>query len=438
MKRRLVLAIAVVAGGAVLLFALPLAVVLERSYRDEELLRLQRDTDAATRGVDVSIGPRPDRLELPRFTGEIGIYSAGGSRLAGTGPPVADRPTLGALQTRAPSGTASNGQLVVAVPLLSGERVTGAIRAQRSQANVARRAHRAWLALAGLGAGVVALAVLAALALGRRLARPLETLAAAARQVGEGDFAARAEPTRINEIDDVGAALNSSSQRIGELVNRERTFSEDASHQLRTPLAALRLELENAALGASNGESELNAALGQVDRLEGTIETLLAVARGQPASEQKADLRRAVTELEARWHGPLAKDGRPLYAAVDPEQAVAAISPAVLAEVIDVLMQNASQHGRGAVNVGVRLAGDAFALEVSDQGPGFAVDSEEAFRRGNRGGHGIGLSLARSLAHAEGARLQITRAGPHPTVSLLVRCAEVRAGVGRSGRGSTL
>ena len=402
-----------------LLFALPLAVVLQRSYRDEELLRLQRDTDAATRGIDLSRGGQ-DRLELPRFTGEIGVYSLQGSRIAGTGPRVADQTTRRALRNREPIGTAPHGQLVVAVPLLSGERVTGAVRAQRSQADVTRRAHTAWLALAGLGAGVVALAALAALALGRRLARPLETMAAAARRVGEGDFAARVAPTRIKEIDDVGAALNSSSRRIGELVDRERTFSADASHQLRTPLAALRLELEIAATGSRDGQPELTAALAQVDRLQGTIETLLAVARGSPTGEQKTDLKRAVRDLEARWHGPLAEDGRPLYAVVDLEEAVAAISPAVLAEIIDVLLQNAQLHGSGAVNVAVHRVGDAFALEVSDQGPGFDGDVEDAFRRGSGDDHGIGLALARSLAHSEGASLQITRRGPNPTVSLLV------------------
>jgi signal transduction histidine kinase len=420
MKRRLIQAIVGVAAGAVLLFALPLAVVLERSYRDEELLRLQRDTDAATRGIDLSRGGPPDLLELPRFTGEIGIYSLAGSRIAGAGPRVADAATRSALRDRAPTGTAPDGQLVVAVPLLNGELITGAVRTQRSQAAVTRRAHTAWLALAGLGAAVVALAALAALALGRRLARPLETVAAAARRVGEGDFAARAAPTRIKEIDDVGTALNSSSRRIGELVNRERTFSADASHQLRTPLAALRLELESAALGSGDDEPELTAALAQVDRLQGTIETLLAVTRGSPTGEEKTDLKRAVRDLEARWHGPLAEHGRPLYAVVDLEQADAAISPAVLAEIVDVLMQNAHLHGRGAVNVAVHRVGDAFALEVSDQGPGFETDVEDAFRRGSGDGHGIGLALARSLAHAEGASLQITRRGPSPTISLLI------------------
>jgi signal transduction histidine kinase len=420
MKRRLVLAIVGVAAGAVLLFALPLAVVLERSYRDEELLRLQRDTDAATRGIDLSRAGAQDQLELPRFTGEIGVYSLHGLRIAGTGPSLADQAIRSALRDRAPSGTAPDGQLVVAVPLLNGERITGAVRAQRSQADVIRRAHTAWLELAGLGAGVVAFAAFAALALGRRLARPLETVAAAARRVGEGDFAARVAPTRLKEIDDVGAALNSSSRRVGELVDRERTFSADASHQLRTPLAALRLELEIAALGSRDGQPELTAALAQVDRLQGTIETLLAVARGSPPGEQKTDLRLAVRELEARWHGPLAEDGRPLYAVVDLKEAVAAISPAVLGEIVDVLVQNAQAHGAGAVNVAVHRVGDAFALDVSDEGPGFNGDVEDAFRRGSGDDHGIGLALARSLAHSEGASLRITRRGPGPTVSLLV------------------
>ncbi len=419
MKRRLVLAIAGVAGGAVLLFALPLAVVLERSYRDEELLRLQRDTNAATRGIDLSRG-RQDQIELPRFTGEIGIYSLTGSRIAGAGPRVADQPTRSALRDRQPIGTAPDGQLVVAVPLLSGEAITGAVRGQRSQRAVARRAHRAWLALAGLGAGVVALAVLAALTLGRRLSRPLERLAAAARRVGEGDFAVRAQPTKIKEIDDVGTALNSSSQRVDELVSRERTFSADASHQLRTPLAALRLELETAGLGSRERQAELGAALAQVDRLQNTIETLLAVSRGSPSGEQTTDLKTAVRELEAQWHGPLAEAGRALHALVDTDPAIAAISPTVLREITDVLMENARVHGTGTVSVVVRRVGDAFALEVSDQGPGFGFDGEQAFGRGSGEGHGIGLTLARSLAHAEGARLQITDPGPRPTVSLLV------------------
>jgi signal transduction histidine kinase len=418
MKRRLVLAIAGVAAAAVTLFALPLAVVLERSYRDEELLKLQRDTIAATRGIDLSHAP--DQIELPHFIGTIGVYNARGSLIAGAGPHAADRSTLSAMRGHVPTGSSPDGQLVVAVPLLAGETITGAVRAQRSQSGVAGRSHSAWLALAGLGAGVVALAILAALGLARRLARPLETLAAAARRVGEGDFAVRATSTGISEIDDAATALNHSSERIGELVDRERAFTADASHQLRTPLAALRLELESQALGPSGPPPALTAALAQVGRLETTIETLLAVARNVPTGEQKVDLIQATRELEARWRGPLAADGRPLRAEFEVPQAIAALSPAVLTEILDVLIANAHSHGAGAISVTVRQTADAYAVEVHDQGPGFKLGADEAFQRGAGNGHGIGLALARSLAHSQGARLEISRPGPGPTVSLLI------------------
>jgi signal transduction histidine kinase len=418
MKPRLVLAIAGVAAAAVALFALPLAVVLERSYRDEELLRLQRDTIAATRGVDLSRAP--DQIELPRFNGAIGIYNTRGTKIAGAGPPSADQTTRSAIRLREPTSSTPNGRLLVAAPLLSGEAVTGAVRAERSQAGVTGHAHSAWLALAGLGAGVVALAVLAALWLGRRLTRPLETLAAAARRVGEGDFAARAAATGIPEIDDVGTALNSSSERIGELVDRERAFTADASHQLRTPLAALRLELESESLRSADPPAALTSALTQVDRLQSTIETLLAVARDAPTGEQKVDLTEAIDELEERWHGALAADGRPLHTVFEIAHPIAAISPAVLTEIIEVLIGNAHSHGAGAVTVTVRDTGDAYAVEVHDQGPGFGPDADQAFRRGAGNGHGIGLALARSLAHSQGASLQISSPGPGPTVSLLL------------------
>jgi len=415
-----VLAIAGVATAAVVLFALPLAVVLQRSFRDEELLKLQRDTIAATRGIDLSHAP--DQVEVPRFDGAIGIYNTAGSRIAGGGPSSADRLTRRAISDRAPTSSTQGGQLVVAAPLLSAEKITGAVRAQRDQTKVAARAHSAWLALLGLGAVVVGLSVVAALWLARRLARPLERLAAAARRVGEGDFAARAAAVGIPEIDDAGAALNRSSQRLGELVERERAFTAGASHQLRTPLAALRLELESLGLGLGLSEPPvgLGAALVQVDRLQSTIETLLAVARDGPAGEQRVDLRHAIRELQARWHGPLAAAGRPLRTAVELADATAAMSPAVLSEILDVLLDNAQSHGAGAISVTVRQAADVYAVEVQDHGPGFGPDIDAAFRRGAGNGHGIGLSLARSLAHSQGARLEITAPGPGPVVSLLI------------------
>jgi signal transduction histidine kinase len=238
MRKRLVIAIAAVAAAAVLLLALPLAVVLRNNYREAELQRLQRDTAAATRQVDVSTGLGKDQVELPPSKDGLSAYDAAGNRVAGVGPSRADGVALEAIRSGRIADSDVGGRFTVAVPLLVHERVAGARRAGRSDDAVADRTERAWLALAGLALGIVALAAGAALVLGRRLAKPLERLAAVAHRLGEGDFSVRAPRSELPEADEVGEALSATAERLGELLARERAFSADASHQLRTPLAA--------------------------------------------------------------------------------------------------------------------------------------------------------------------------------------------------------
>jgi signal transduction histidine kinase len=416
-----VLAIAGVAAVAVALLAVPLAIVLQRNYSDEDLLRLQRDTVADTRQID--LGARgSDPVELPRGTGStLGAYDRAGRRVAGVGPLDGDAVVRSALRTGRPADRTGGGHLVVAVPLLTGERVSGAVRAERDDAGAARDTRDAWVLLAAIAAGILALAVLAAVLIARRLARPLERLAGAAGRLGEGDFSVRAPRAGIAEVDAVGEALGATAGRLDDLVARERAFSADASHQLRTPIAALRLELE--AIELRGGSSaELAAALAQVDRLEATVATLLALARDAPRSSATTDLATLLEGVESRWRGPLAADGRPLRTVVRAGEPVARVSPRVATEILDVLLDNARHHGAGAVTVTVRDLEGWLAVDVADEGTGFGGDAEAAFTRrtGTGNGHGIGLSLARSLAHAEGARLAVGQPGPGPVVTLLV------------------
>ena len=413
------LAIAGVATVAVVLFAVPLAIVLERAYLDEELLRLQRDTVAATRGVDVATTPG-DPIELPDEA-ELAVYDMDGRRVAGRGgPSTADDVVAAVLREQAPSAVSRGGRLVAAAPLVDDERITGVVRGERAATEATRLTRSGYVLLIALAAGVVLLAILAALALGRHLARPLERLAAVARRIGEGDFTARGPRPGVREVDDVSAALDNAAQQLDELVRRERAFSANASHQLRTPLAALRIELEAMELRGA-GTPEVRAALSQVDRLQDTIDTLLAVARDVPRPATGTPLRAVVGELEARWRAPLAEAGRRLEVSLDDPDVAVPISEPVLREILDVLLENALRHGAGTVGVRSRRTDESLAVDVADEGHGLSGEAETVFARrsGAAAGHGIGLALARSLAEAEGGRLVLGQQSP-PVFTLLV------------------
>jgi signal transduction histidine kinase len=421
MRRRLVLAIAGVAAVAVVLFATPLGYVLGRSYRERELLRLQRDTVAATRKVDVG-RHGSDRLELPATGDALAVYDRSGRRVGGRGPARDDALVMAVARSGRPADAAPRGMLVAAAPLFRGERVSGVLRAARSDAVVTRRAREVWLALAALAAGVVLAATLAALLLGRQLARPLERLSAAARRLGDGEFAVRSPRSSIPEADAIAVALDATADRLHDLVARERAFSADASHQLRTPLAALRLELEAMELRGDDSE-ELRAALREVDRLQRTVGTLLAVSRDAPRREGVTDLATLVEEVAAPHRAALAGQARPLRVVLPAPVPAAQAQPTVVREILDVLLSNAAEHGGGAVTLSVRDAASWVQVAVADEGPGIDAREQEVFARRSGDGHGIGLALARSLAHAEGGRLALSRSGPGPVFTLTLRAA---------------
>ncbi len=427
MRRRLVLSIAGVAAIAVILFALPLALSLRQTSRDEELLRIQRDTVAATRGIDVDANVQ-DPIEVPVTDAQLTVYDRAGRRLAGRGgPPQADAVVRDAFDSQAPVGRIRDGRLLVAVPLVVGERVTGVARAQRDLAEANSALSRRLVAPGIVALAVLLIATLAALMLARRLAGPLERVAEAARRLGDGDFSVRAPRAGIGEVDDVAGALDLAAGRLDALVSRERAFSADASHQLRTPLAALQLELDALELRGP-ASLELSAALAQVERLQQTISTLLAAARDAPRTPGETDLGALLAEAEAAWRPRLAEAGRPLRiwgtADVPPLKA----PPTVVREIIEVLVENAFRHGRGAVDLRVRENGGSVVLDVADEGDGADLDPEAIFERRSDSAKdtGIGLALARSLAHGEGARLTLSQTSP-PTFTL--RAPVASAGV---------
>ncbi|OZM79350.1 HAMP domain-containing sensor histidine kinase [Pseudonocardia sp. MH-G8] len=409
---------------AIGLFGVPLAVAVLQYAMQVERGELAQTARAVAIRVapDVFDEDEVANLEAPRGV-RVTVYDSDGDRLSAAGPPDGGPEVARALGGRAGSGT-DGADLVVAVPVTHEDDVIGAVRAAVPRSAALATVALVWVVMAALAALAVSAAWLVGRWQARRLARPLEDLAVAARRLGDGDFSVRTRPGGIAEIDSVGSALNSTAGRLDALLARERAFSADASHQLRTPLAGLRLRLE-AALESPGQDlaPAIAASLVDADRLESTIDELLALARddrGAPGAP--VDLPVLLAAVSAEWSGRLALQDRGLDLSVEPGIPAPCASAAAVRQILAVLVENATTHGAGTVTVAVREATDAVAIDVRDEGAG-VQDAESALfgRRPDqqRGRHGIGLALARRLAEAEGGRLGLSRPAP-PTFTLLL------------------
>jgi signal transduction histidine kinase len=199
------------------------------------------------------------------------------------------------------------------------------------------------------------------------------------------------------------------------------------SHQLRTPLTGLRLHLETALANPTvDSNTAMTVALGEVDRLERTIDDLLALARDVGSDGEPLDVREVIGDVEQSWHGRLAAAGRPLRVEIERDIGTAQASRGAVRQVLDVLIANAQTHGQGAVRVSAQRVPGGVTVDVSDNGPGVEGDTRAIFERRSGGdtNHGIGLSLARSLAEAEGGRLLLVEPGPKPTFRLVLRAGD--------------
>jgi signal transduction histidine kinase len=255
----------------------------------------------------------------------------------------------------------------------------------------------------------------------RRLTAPLAKVAAAADNMGTGDFSTKAPHWGLPEVDAVADALNRSADRINELVQAERDFTSNASHQLRSGLTSLRLRLETLALTHHEDVREdAVLALRQAEKLSDTVVDLLHLARtGRGGEATRYDLVRLVRHHVARIEPVARRDGRTVSITSDGDVEMVG-SPGAVGEALDVLLSNALAHGMGDVEIDITAVNGSHAVVVADDGAGIAEDSLTTLfeRRPNADGHGIGLALARTLVEAEGGRLELIN--PRPAVFRLL------------------
>lgn len=423
MRRRILLAILAITALAVALFCIPLGIAVRSQETDEATLRLERAATLAASDVPSDFaGLNADR-ELPSAPSNVryALYSTGGVLVSGDGPTTGDQPVTDATRGDI-TDTEAGGRLVVAVPVSSDGEVVGVVRAEQTLASVDRHVWRRWGALAGVALVAFAIASVIAILEARRLTRPIEEVRDAARRLGNGDFSVTVPESGIRDLDDVAAALTATAQRLGRLVDRERAFSANASHQLRTPLTGLRLAIETELTDPrEDNTAVLLESLDELDRLEATINQLLALARDRATPRTPIDTTDLAQKLERRWRQPFAKVGRSLTVTVSPLSPRPEVSEVAISQVLDVLVDNALRHGGGAVSVEVAPVVSGVAISVTDDGPGIA-DPIATFQRrsADAKGHGIGLALARNLVEAEGGRLVLERNAPHPRFSILL------------------
>jgi signal transduction histidine kinase len=365
-----------------------------------ELDRVTADLAQRLRGRVIVVGAN----------GRLRTDSAGDER---DGADYSTRPEIAAalhgrpFQERRHSATLDQEILATAVPVVgTGGTVVGAVRVTQGVQAVGRATRRATLGLIAIGLLVLVLGLAAGAVIARQVAGPVDRLDRAVRRVADGDLSARAKVEGSAEQRRLARTFNDMTGRLERLVESQREFIADASHQLRTPLSGLRLRLEEARVATADpgAHEEIDAGLREVDRLSAIVSELLVLSQAGEvdAPAEQVDLEDAAHRAAGRWDG--AGGGRVVAAGA----AADGYCPlADLDRTLDALVENALHYGNGRVEV--RSAPGA--LEVLDRGPGLASDELaavfERFHRGHAGragpaGTGLGLPIARELARRWG------------------------------------
>ena len=438
MTRRLLFSYLTITLIVLLLLEIPLG--LFYAQRERERLAADVEHDASVIATlyedDLEAGapldPVPAGTYEERTGARVVVVDAEGIARVDTGGTVprdfSTRPEIAAaLDGEGNSGTRRSDTLgtdllYVAVPVASGGTVHGALRVTLDVADVNDRIRSFWLALVAIAAVVLAAVAMIGWVIARSVTRPLRALTESAERFASGDLAvtpgATGGPPEIRALDDT---LTTMALQLDGLLSSQRAFVADASHQLRTPLTALRLRLENLQSDLAAGpadptfDSEVERAIDETGRLTELVTSLLQLARADDRPETTTvDVVALLRDRVDTWTAVAEERGVTLIGVlgeIDADTAVMVrVVPGAVEQMLDNLLDNAllvSAAG-ATVEVGLERTTEGAALRVVDHGPGLSdADKREAMRRFWRGdttrpGTGLGLAIVDALATASG------------------------------------
>ena len=455
MTRRLLLGYLTAVVIVLLVLEVPLAIFYQQRETGRITVDVERDATVLAAHYEDALeeGIPPDPTAATAYAGRTGVRvvvvdKAGASLIDTSGPAGRDFSTrpeikiaLGGARAEGTrhSDTLNADLLYVAVPVTSGAKVHGAVRLTLDMKEVNALVHDYWLGLVGVA--VVVLIAMAGIgwALARSLTRPLRRLNATAARFATGDLASTdPEPGAPPEIAALGATMNTMAQRLERLLAEHREFVADASHQLRTPLTALRLRLENmqSASGTPEEAEDLEAAIDETNRLAGLVGDLLQFARAEEtAAPETVDLVQLAKDRVDTWSAiaevaDVALD----FSSPNGPVFVSAI-PGGVEQIMDNLIDNAITAAPPSTHVSVTvLRGRAdHRFTIADQGPGISdglkARALDRFWRLDHSepGSGLGLPIAHALAKASGGSLVL---GDSPAGGLAVTVTLPATGLG--------
>jgi signal transduction histidine kinase len=437
-RRRLVISYVTVAAVILLALEVPLSIVYSRHEHDVAGVGVVHDATALASLADEGVehGSAVDLEAVASHyrtavSGDVEIVNRTGTVIVPArphdpdlaGPAVADQ--LAAVLHGGFGGIRAlphDDALVAFEPIGSADSPSGAVAVAASDESVDQRVHAAALALIAVAGGVLVAVALLGLVVARSVTGPLTNLEGVARRLGSGDLEARApEHAGPAEVRALSREFNGMAARLEELVAAQRGFVADASHQLRSPLTALRLRLENITAGLPGADPDADAVLAELDRLSRVVDGLLLLARseGQRPERARIDVAAVVADRFDAWSA-LAEEAGVTLSLAGPAASVAWWVPGHLEQILDNLLANAldaTPAGR-SVELAVRHDGGLLEVHVIDEGVGMGEPERrhafDRFWRGSTsregGGSGLGLSIVRQLARANSADVELRQA----------------------------